>query len=284
MRRSVLLLLLPLALPAITARADAPGNARVISVIGSASARGQAVSAGASLAPGSTLDVGRGAVVQLLFGDHLSAGIAGPTRVQLSSQQAHVVVHDEGGAIRLCGANGLLRTGGWSVALGARGAAVMLHGGALYGLRGEAMVRLSMLGAGKLSGVGRLLGLTGQGTIAPTFKQLGAGQVMRLAGIGNSMQASPGAAPPRVQQLTARYAPPAPWRPRVGQVSTADVRQARRWMQRERQAQRETAACGCTEGGGAQGEHLGGKGLEGSTAEQKHAVVRVRVVGVPRKK
>ena len=96
--------------------------------------------------------------------------------------------------------------------------------------------------------------------------------------------ATAGAKPPLdVLRGTASHGTPPPWTPDLAGVSLEDVKEARTWMQGETQAQRETAACGCTEGGGAQGGSLGGTGVETGTVQKTVTVIKIRIDGIPKK-
>lgn len=248
--------------------------ARVVSVTGQILVDGNPLPSSdqaglVAVRPGATVKLPRDATLQLLQGN-LSVGLLGAARLTLGPGAAGVKVHELQGAVRMAGAGGRLSFQGWQVELASKGAAVLLAGQRLYVLEGSALVRLPPPPVAPAAAV-----LAWTTTLA-------AGKAMPL---GSAIVAATAGAvpPPRVSRLTASFGDPAPWVPRVvGQVSLEDVKQAQQWMQSERQAQRETASCGCTEGG-AQGGHMGGSKVETGNVQANTGVLKVRIHGIPRK-
>ena len=286
-----------------SSRGDAASPARVVSINGVVTAGGKPVSTPGrqlrALAPGEVLQVGSGATAQLLLRGSLGVGLMGQATVTVSGKEADVEVAAlNNGAVRLGGKGGSLTYKGWRVELASAGASVILHGGRLYVLGGTALVRMPRVLAPRPVAPpappaddepGRASTSTSTSTpvpepapVLPTTTTLAAGKAMALA--DRIRPATAGATPPTaVLRGTSDHGVPAPWRPGLGGVSAEDVKQARVWMQAEQQAQRETAACGCTEGGGAQGGALGGKGADTGDVQKSVTVIKIKINGVPKK-
>lgn len=303
--RTLATVALLLVLPA-TALGEGATPARVVSVIGKVTANGNALKTDDStrlsaVAPGTMLQVSGGAVAQLMLRGSLSVGIMGQATVTVGGKSADVEVHQSEGAVRLGGAGGSLTVKGWRVALAPAGASVILHGSRLYVLEGTALVQMPRVVTPKpVPPASEEPGQPGMSTststsastttappsppapVLPTTTTLAAGKAMALS--LKIVPATAGATPPTVVlRATSAHGTPAAWMPGLGSVSLQDVQQARVWMQAERQAQRETAACGCTEGGGAQVGALGGKGVETGNVQKTTTVIKIRIDGVPKK-
>ena len=294
-----------LGLPAM-AYGDGVTPARVVSVTGKVTANGKPMAATdtqlSAIAPGTALQVTGGAVAQLMLRGGLSVGLMGQVQVIVGGKAADVELHQLAGAVRMGGAGGSLTVKGWRVELAPTGASVILHGSRLYVLEGTALVRMPRVvapkpvaattdtepgqpggpGTGTNSGTGTTVSAVPPVAVLPTTTTLAAGKAMALG--QKIVPATAGVTPSTaVLRATSSHGMPAPWKPGLGGVSLQDVQQARVWMQAERQAQRETAACGCTEGGGAQGGALGGKGVETGNVQKTITVIKIRIDGLPKK-
>ena len=301
MKASTLLAALVLVLPG-TARADDSAPVQVVSLAGAATANGAPLQAARpTMAPGTSLQVSAGGVAQLLLRGKLSVGILGQAEVAIGGKGADVEVRSLHGAVRLAGAGASLSVKGWQIVLANSGGSVVLHAGRLYVLAGSAILRMPTIKAppppeaaaeppapiplpGKTPAPAsaQVMPPLQPPPVLPTTTVLAAGKSMPL-GL-KITPATAGATPPEaVLRLTGSHGAPAPWDPGLGAVSLDDVRRAQVWMQAEQQSQRETASCGCTEGGGAQGGALGGKGVETGNVQKTIAVIKIRIDGVPKK-
>lgn len=284
----VLLLALPTA-----ALADKPLPVQVVTVQGTVTAGGHQVTTSGSqftaVAAGSPMDVAPGASAQLLLhGGSLSVGVLGHAQLILGVAKTDVQVTRLDGAVRMAGAGGALTVQGWRVELDQAGASVLLHKGCLYVLGGTALLRMPPVKvitpppAPAPAPDQPAIAAPPPAPILPTTTTLAAGKSMPL-GL-KIVPATAGARPPlEVLRGTASHGTPAPWTPALAKVSKDDVKAARVWMQAETQAQRETAACGCTDGGGAQGGSLGGAGVETGNVQKTVTVIKIRIDGVPKK-
>ena len=307
MRVWTLTVTLLLALPG-AAIAGPTAPARVITITGEVTSGGKPVKTNATqltaVSRGTPLLVTSGATAQLMLRGSLAVGIMGQADVIVGGWTADVEVRQLAGAVRMGGNGGSLTIKGWRVELASTGASVLLHGNRLHVLEGTALVRMPMVkappvvprpapaaatlpgqpepGKPEASKIAAETVTPPPAPVLPTTTTLAAGKAMAL-GL-KIVPATAGAPPPAaVLRATSSHGVPAPWTPGLGGVSIEDIRQARIWMQGEQQAQRETAACGCTEGGGAQGGALGGKGLETGNVQKTVTAIKIRVEGVPKK-
>lgn len=260
----VLLLVSPPSVAAARTEAQAPGPAlQLISLVGQAHVDGKPVKARqGALATGGplALTLSPGAVAQLIIGS-VSVSVSGPGTLRLIDPHRAVMAYSGTGALRLAGGPAHVRAGRISLSLLA-GSCVILEGEALFIVAGEVLVSSSRSKA------------------PPTRLKVGQVQVPAGQWSPGLFNAEGGA---RLQRQLDAFQAPAIWTPNVTEFSLDDIQRAEGSAQRERQAQKETAACGCTEGGGAQGGALGGKGLETGNVQKTVTAIKIRVEGVPKK-
>ena len=259
MRRSLLILAV-LCLPRLAA-AEAPGPVmQLVSLLGQAHLDGPPVEAGGAGVPaGKNLTLAPGAVAQLLLGS-VALSMAGPGRLRLEDPRLAVLDFQGPGTLRVAGGPAVVRIGKAQVSLRS-GSIALVHRGCVYVAEGHGAA------------------LSARRKASPY--RLHEGQREQLGKACPAAWLSGGTEIKLRRQLD-RFQPPAAWAPPVAEVKLEDIQQAEGSMQRERQAQRETAACGCTEGGGA-GDGVGdGKGGSTTTPETFSTPVLVKVRGVPK--
>jgi hypothetical protein len=252
-----------LAAIALTGPVQAAPGARVVSRTGGGGEGPPAtvVTGEVRLEAGETLQL-------LLAGGGRTAGICGPARLRVLAGADIELLFGEG-PLLLTGNGGRLilwRRG--SVILDPAGSAVLLHGDRLYVVRGRARVALRA-GQPPASAPAR-----------PLARTLKAGQWVRLdAGAGLAM--ADGRPPAELLARGRSHGPPPAWDPEgLDEVSVEDVERARQRTAEERQAAREAASCGCTEGSGSGTDHTSG-GDRTTTLEQFKARLQVKVSGLP---
>jgi hypothetical protein len=214
------------------------------------------------------VQVGAGETLQLLLpGGGSVAGVCGPARLRVGAG-ADLALLSGAGPLLLSGAGGRLLLPRGSVQLDPAGAAVLLHGHRLYVLRGRARVAWAA-GAGVAAPASQ-----------PVARTLQAGSYVELDPSGALAVAAGSPAPALLTRARNHGAPP-PWNPGgVDRVTVEDVKRARQRTREERQAAREAASCGCTEGSGQGVDQTGGRDRT-TTMEQFKARLRVRISGLP---
>ena len=226
----------------------------VVSLVGRASADGQALRAGARLSRGTLVELhGRRAVVQLVLDDRLAVGLCRSARARLMERGGDLELHR--GAIRLTGTGSVVLRG---MRTELERGELVIDGATVHLIAGRATARLA----------------------AETVR-LSPGQAARLTAGGGLLRTQRAVEPDLVTR-TMTYAPPGRWEPTMEQVALGrSVKEVRQRVMARQQREREMASCGCTEGSGPGAQIDRTRGTE-IRPEARPAVVRVRVVGVPR--
>jgi hypothetical protein len=256
------LLLLP------SARAEGP---TVVSARGSGHVGKAPLAVGLELGKKGTLHIERESMVQLLLGPSLLCGVGGESRVRFDGSA--LWVESAEGPIRLSGQGGSIRQGPWKAHMDQGAASVILTGKRLYVLTGQVRV------------VGPAQASDAPGDpverLPPTNMTVEAGYVMRF---DVQVPAMPerGAAPKTKLAQTLRFESPGRWDPKINALSPADEERAVEWTTEQLRTQKEMASCGCTESSGSSAGPQTGQGPTSLGLEGRGAVLRVKVIGLPK--
>jgi hypothetical protein len=251
----------------------------VLSVVGMARAAGRSLGTG-GIDAGKLLEVPRGATLQVLLPrrgrerDVLALSVAGPVVLRLDRASAEVTLVEGQGAVRLAGGGGAIERSGWRVVLGDAGATVVLQGQTLHVLVGRAT--LSAVPS-TLDPVSRFV--AGLGASSPPTTVAAS----RVAHLGlSTLQLGAGRPSGEVLSRLDALQPPPAWTPTIDEVTTAEVKRARRWTQQQRQAAREAASCGCTESRGSGAGPVAGKNAF-NPLERTTTILKVKITDVPKR-
>jgi hypothetical protein len=267
----------------------------LLSVMGNVTLDGGPLEGPRRLPPDALLVLGSASVVQLLLpGKESSVGPAGQRQerilpavtaasiggaARLRLVQGTRLVFRGDGAARVAGTGFILEVDGWTVEPWHLGGAVLVHGHRVHALQGQ--IFLYPPAASTLDPVGRLARRLFSGEPS-AVQMLAAGQVARL-GLDGRLSVQPAGAPdPAVLRALETFQPPPAWRPEIRPVTVAEVRRAAHFTELQRQTERETASCGCTESRGSGSAPFSGGGPQLNPLETTQAGVRIRVTGLPR--